>query len=265
MSIEESDEREVRLPGGQVGGAVRVGDTVRRPTGPWTPAVHALLAHLAARGLDGIPAVLGFDEQDREVLTYVPGRPIPLDEVSEAHLVSAAAWLRRFHAAVADFRPGARRWRFVERDLAPDEIVCHHDAAMYNLLAGEGERADEVIGVVDWDVAGPGTPLDDLAHLAWSGVPLYDEPDVTSAARRLGVLTDAYGEPGLTALRIAEHVVVRVEAGCARIAAGQRAGDAGMLNLAAVGEPARTLAQRQTYVERTLPLLHAALPSGGVD
>ena len=27
------------LPGGGVGGAVRVGDTVRRATGPWTPAV----------------------------------------------------------------------------------------------------------------------------------------------------------------------------------------------------------------------------------
>ncbi|MFI2076838.1 MULTISPECIES: hypothetical protein [Streptomyces] len=31
------------LPGGNVSaGVVRIGDTVRRPAGPWTPAVHAL-------------------------------------------------------------------------------------------------------------------------------------------------------------------------------------------------------------------------------
>jgi hypothetical protein len=27
-------------------GVVCVGDTVRRPSGPWTPAVHALLTHV---------------------------------------------------------------------------------------------------------------------------------------------------------------------------------------------------------------------------
>ena len=42
---------EIPLPGGNVGGAVRVGDTVRRPTGPWTPAVHELLEFLADAGL----------------------------------------------------------------------------------------------------------------------------------------------------------------------------------------------------------------------
>ncbi|TML32993.1 MAG: aminoglycoside phosphotransferase family protein, partial [Actinobacteria bacterium] len=47
---------------GNVGGAVWVGDTVRGPTGPWTPAVHALLGHLAPR-IPYVPAVLGMDER----------------------------------------------------------------------------------------------------------------------------------------------------------------------------------------------------------
>jgi hypothetical protein len=49
---------EERLEGGYVDGAVRVGDTVRRVAGPWTPTVHALLAYLAIRGSQapcGIP------------------------------------------------------------------------------------------------------------------------------------------------------------------------------------------------------------------
>lgn len=34
---------EIPMGGGNVSsGVVRIGDTVRRPAGPWTPAVHAL-------------------------------------------------------------------------------------------------------------------------------------------------------------------------------------------------------------------------------
>ena len=51
---------EIPLDGGNAGGAVRVGDTVRRAAGPWTPAVHALLAHLADHGgADDLETALG--------------------------------------------------------------------------------------------------------------------------------------------------------------------------------------------------------------
>lgn len=58
----------VALSGGSVTTVRRVGDTVRRETGPWTPAVHALLRHLAARGFDRAPRVLGIDDDGAEVL-----------------------------------------------------------------------------------------------------------------------------------------------------------------------------------------------------
>lgn len=56
------------LPGGNVGGAVRIGQTVRRPTGPWTPAVHAVLSHLSSAELAAVPRVHGVDVRGREVL-----------------------------------------------------------------------------------------------------------------------------------------------------------------------------------------------------
>ena len=62
---------EVRLDGGRAGGAVRVGDTVRRAAGPWTPAVHGLLSHLAGQEFAGSPRPLGTDRQGREVLTFL--------------------------------------------------------------------------------------------------------------------------------------------------------------------------------------------------
>lgn len=52
------------LHGGDLNLVVRVGDAVRRPTGPWSPAVHALLLHFERVGFDGAPRFLGLDEQE---------------------------------------------------------------------------------------------------------------------------------------------------------------------------------------------------------
>ena len=55
---------EVALSGGRLtAGVVRVGGTVRRPTGPHSPFVHELLAHLEAVGFAGAPRLLGVDDQ----------------------------------------------------------------------------------------------------------------------------------------------------------------------------------------------------------
>ena len=54
---------EIPLHGGNVSTVVRVGDTVRRNAGPWTPAVHALLHHLRVRRASPVrPHALGMDD-----------------------------------------------------------------------------------------------------------------------------------------------------------------------------------------------------------
>lgn len=272
---------EIPLAGGNVAGAVRVGDTVRRPAGPWTRAVHELLRHLESAGLDKVPRAVGRDEQGREVLTYLPGSPVDLTATTPGQLRAAAVWLAHFHLAVASFRPGVRRWRFVERDLEPYEIVCHHDATLYNMLF-DGDR---LTGVVDWDVAGPGVPLDDLAILAWSGLPCYPERPDAEVLARLEMLVEGYaaglggrgsaprrpswlrrllGDRGprvvpVTAREVLEHVAVRMTAATDRIAAAQDAGDEGMLNLRKAGEPERTRTQLAEFRDGRLPRLLAAL------
>lgn len=224
------------LPGGNVGGAVRIGATARRPTGPWTPAVHALLDHLATAGLDGVPRVLGIDARGREVLTYLPGRTCPDGEAPDHVIVEAMHWLRRYHAAVRDFRPtGSVRWRFSDRSMDRDEIICHHDVAPYNVVVDESQR---LVGVIDWDVAGPGHPLDDLAFSAWNFVPLWRDVGVRESARRLRLLCASYG--AIRPSDVLAGVVPRISGAVANITAGQAAGDSGMANLAAVGEPGRT-------------------------
>lgn len=234
---------------------MRVGDTVRRPAGPWTPAVHSLLRHLHASGLDAVPEVRGFDEKDREVLSYLPGDTVDVDAevVSDALLADAVAWLRRFHLAVASFRPPAgTRWRNTSRPLEADEIVCHHDTGAYNWVV-DGDR---LVGMIDWDMAGPGRPIDDLAFTAWNSLPLFRELPLPDVVRRLRLMAATYG--GIGAMEIVRHVDARMTAATNRIEAGQREGDPGMLNLARVGEPARTrgrlaaLRDRLPEIERDL-------------
>ena len=235
-----------RLLGGNVGGAVRIGKTVRRATGPWTGSVHALLHHLSKRRIPCVPRVLGEDERGREVLSFLPGRVVDVDtdHVSEAQLASMVRWTRVFHDAVADFdHPGP--WRFFGVD--KPELIAHNDIAPYNAcFAG-----DQLVGVFDWDLAGPSTRLLELAHLAWNAVPLWRPVDPAEAACRLRVIADAYGGPG--ARQILQAVPSRTQLAIDGIRTAVAEGDEGMRNLMAVGEPERT--------ERALADLVARIPA----
>lgn len=225
------DEGEL-LAGGNVGGAWRVGETVRRATGPWTPAVHALLAHLGPR-LAHVPTVLGFDDRGREVLSYLPGRVVDVDTemLTERQLRSVVTWTHSLHDAVATFTHEGP-WRFFEVE-APT-LICHNDIAPYNACFD----GDELVGVFDWDFAGPSTPLLELAFIAWNCVPLWRDIGAESAAARLHIIASTYGSS--TALDILGAVVPRIQRMLDWIPTAAVAGDQGMRNLMSGGEPDRS-------------------------
>jgi hypothetical protein len=90
---------EQRLVGGNTGGAVRVGDTVRRHAGPWTPSVHALLRHLEGTGFDRAPRAPGFDERGREVLSFLPATRWELPDRGRAGRTATTRYAsRRIHS-----------------------------------------------------------------------------------------------------------------------------------------------------------------------
>jgi hypothetical protein len=216
---------------GNVGGVFKVGDTVHRPVGVWTPAVHALLEHLAPR-LPHIPRVLGVDEQGREVLDFMPGRVIeaPQESLSEAQIISLVTWARDFHAAVAGFtHPGP--WRYFP--VPQPTLIGHNDIAPYNSCFD----GDDLVGVFDWDLSGPTTPLNELAFMAWNCVPLWADIGTEEAARRLTLIADTYGGFGASEVLLA--VPGRIQLMMDGIVASAAAGDQGMMNLVESGEPAR--------------------------
>jgi hypothetical protein len=65
---------EEKLDFSSVSSPVKVGDTVHRQAGLWTPTIHDLLHFLNEKGLTFVPSPLGFDDQGREILNFLPGK-----------------------------------------------------------------------------------------------------------------------------------------------------------------------------------------------
>ena len=196
------------LAGGSVGHIVRVGDTVRRPTGAWTPAVHAFLRHLESAEFPYAPRVLGVDDRDREVLTFLPGQPLrrpwPLPLQAEEVLEQVGQALRLLAEASVGFVPAeGATWR--SPPLSRTGPVRHGDVGPWNAIFHDGGLA----GFIDWDFAEPAPALWDLAQAAWYFTPLRPpdlgwracgfptEPDLR---RRLLRLCSAYGAEVSTVL-----------------------------------------------------------------
>jgi hypothetical protein len=143
----ERDDTEIVLTGGNMTPVVRVGDTVRRAAGPWTPTVHALLRHLRARGFTRAPEPLGIDERGREILSFLPGRvgTYPLDDfmLADATLTSVAGLLRAFHAATAGFESAPDAvWQWRAHCAAPGSpdtwLACRRGSCQDGVGSGEG-------------------------------------------------------------------------------------------------------------------------------
>lgn len=177
---------------------VRVGETVRRTAGPWTPTIRRLLDTLRAAGLTEVPEPLGLDEAGRESLAFlpgvVPGYPMPAWVWDEALLREAGELLRRIHDASVSVLDQPGVWQLPAH--RPVEVVCHNDVAPYNMVFSE----HHLIGLIDFDTASPGPRLWDLAYLAYRLVPFSSEPGQglppeDQQLERLASLITAYGWP----------------------------------------------------------------------
>ena len=192
-------EEETVLEGGftNAGRVTRVGDTVRRPLRPTTPATHALLRHLEAAGFDGAPRVLGI-EGDREVLSFIPGQaalpPYQPWALTDEALVGVATLLRRFHDAAESFDAGGHEWSHAVPAAFRGALVSHNDPNLDNVVFAGGRA----VALIDFDLAGPGSRVWDVACAARLWAPLREERDQPGKVRgrtreRLVVFADAYG------------------------------------------------------------------------
>jgi hypothetical protein len=205
---------EVLLHGGttNAGRVTRVGETVRRPLRPTSPATHALLGHLEQLGFDGAPRFLGTDEQGREVLSYIEGEaaiePYPEWALTDEALVSVAVLLRRYHDAAASFDVSRHTWAWAVPAAFRGGLASHNDPNLDNVIFCRGRA----VALIDFDLAGPGSVAWDVACAARLWAPLRDEQDAPEAVRgralaRLRMFADAYGVPQRERARIVDAAV----------------------------------------------------------
>jgi hypothetical protein len=201
------------LPGGTAnrGLVIRVGDTVLRPAAPCRPATHALLAHLSAVGFDGAPRVLAVSGST-ETLTYINGQaavpPLPADTLTDAALVSVAELLRRYHRAAASFDPAGYQWPRPVPARFRTGLVSHNDVHPANLVF----RAGRAVGLIDFDLAGPGSAAWDIAAAARYWAPLRGDRDIADgrqgrALERFRIFVHASGLTRAERRQVAEAVV----------------------------------------------------------
>ena len=175
--------RDIPLAGGGRTTVHRRGDAVVRDTGPWTPAVHALLRHLEEVGFSAAPRLIGsgLDQDGREMLTFVEGeftQPRPWTVQGAAAL---GRMLRDLHQATSTFHPdrGAVWFPWHGRDLGgPDRVIGHCDVAPWNIVARDGIP----VGLIDWEFASPVDPIVELAQLCWLNAKrtMQGSPEMTS-------------------------------------------------------------------------------------
>ena len=205
------DRPETPLVGGDITeGIVRIGDTVRRPRGPWSDSVASYLLHLERVGFGASPRYFGVDEQGRDILEFVPGA-VPGQPVVETWaaagsvLRAIALLLERLHSSSASFVAPAHACWFgddlevelpVEVPPAPrPEIVSHFDVTPQNVVF----RSGEPVALIDFDLTRPGTRLQDVINTAMWWVPLFPPEDrdpalaAVDVPTRLSTFVDSYG------------------------------------------------------------------------
>jgi Ser/Thr protein kinase RdoA (MazF antagonist) len=194
-----------QLGGGGLNPVVRIGGTVRRPAGPWTPAVQALLGHLERSGFEAAPRADGVDEEGREILEFMPGE-VGVSP-SDKELEDVARLVRSLHDATLSFRPPPEpAWQYMVGAPRVGEVMCHNDLSPWNTVwGGEGPRA-----FIDWDLAAPGPRVWDVAHALWRLVPLFPGEDSVRCGRRLRIFCDAYGS--IDPSHLLETVRLRMQA-----------------------------------------------------
>jgi aminoglycoside phosphotransferase (APT) family kinase protein len=174
------------------------------------------LLHLEAKGFTGSPRLLGLDEKNREITTFIAGATgiPPAIWQQDTALIAAARLLKDYHEATVDFIPtGEAVWAYVYPDSTKHEVICHNDFAPYNFIY----NAEIPIAVVDFDLAGPGPRLRDVAYAVYWLTPLsfnsadqiaFAQADVHAGSRRLKRFCTTYGlTPNTSLLDMIDEVL----------------------------------------------------------
>lgn len=196
----------------------RRGEFVHRTPQSWTPAVADLLGYLESVGFESSSRHRGYDQEGREILTFVPGDDGPVSWPylhTDEGLASVARLLRNYHDAIAGYQPPPETvWADSTGSPGEGEIMCHGDFAPWNLTWRKGVA----VGIFDWDFVRPASPMFDVMYAMDWAVPFRDDKtvrdfhhfkEVPDRGHRVRVFLDAYGAHDVPGNVAAEVAIVR--------------------------------------------------------
>jgi hypothetical protein len=175
------------LSGGYRSAARRDGNTVRRAA--TSQYAIDLLEFLANQGWQYSPAVISTSSMEL-VLAYVEGTAaIATEERSHAAQDDALAKVARIVRELHDLTAGSVFARGAE-------VACHNDLDPRNTVYRRGRGGLVPIALIDWDLAGPGQRVHDLAHLCWTYTGMHPQADPEVISNRIRVCLSAYSWTG---------------------------------------------------------------------
>lgn len=200
-TVNFTEGEEIQLGGGlaNAGKVVRVGNTVRRPLKPSTPAIDRFLRYIREQGFEGAPEPLGRDSTGRSVYSFVEGEvdqdTNPAWARDDDLLTSVAVLQHGLHDASRGFVPLATDDWDMTLPWPGDKpsLVCHNDFCISNIVARDGRA----IAVIDFDFLAPSHPLWDVAIALRHWLPIKDPVDLVGTdldiPGRFARYCDAYG------------------------------------------------------------------------
>ncbi len=198
----------------------RIGDRVHRPAGRWSNQVQLFLHHIHQNGFDKAPKPFGFDDQGREVVSYLQGEvinyPLTSSIASLEALTSSAGLLREYHDASVGFfaNPNHRPelWQLPSR--LPCEVICHGDFAPYNVVF----KGAAAVGIIDFDTAHPAPRSWDIAYALYRWAPFTHPSNkdgfgsISDQIERAKKFCDAYGFPNEHRVSLSSLIIERLNA-----------------------------------------------------
>lgn len=194
-----TDEMEVPLTGGRITqGVVKKGNVVLRPQGEHAELVHQVLLFLQEKNVGCVAHFYGIDEQNREILSFLPGTcPNELDDFSEEQCCQAAKIIRLLHETLREFP-----------NCEDGQVVCHNDLSPCNFIFQNGLP----YAVIDWDALSIGDPVEDLAYAIWLWLDMgYEQRDVVTIGQKMKQMLDTYGLKQEQRTDFLNHILMQMQ------------------------------------------------------
>jgi hypothetical protein len=170
---------------------------VKRPIEKWSNNIHLLLRHFYTNGLP-VPKTIKMDNR-YEYLEYISGELIHPYKWNDELLYELAVLVKKIHDTAKTFECSKNmEWKkWCLREIGNPTLYSHGDIAPWNTIT----IGNKIVGLIDWEMAGPIDPMIELARICWLFPQLFDDdlgklyelPSPKKRAEQVRLILDAYG------------------------------------------------------------------------